>query len=155
MVLALPRSMGWLPFATFLLSILGLVDSGYQTYTHFTNTGLLGCSAASDPCVAVQSSQYAWVFGIPVAVLGLIFYVFMVAICSPFAWRAESPLIHRLRFVAAIAGMLFVLYLIYTEIVRIGRICPYCTSVHIITFVIFVLIMYYGPRIRRLAPASP
>lgn len=137
--------MGWLPLATLALSVLGLVDSGYQTYTHFTHTALAGCSAASDACVVVQSSQYAWIFGIPVAVLGFAFYVFMVAICSPWAWRAKAPLIHQARLAAVIAGILFVLYLVYTEIFRIGRICPYCTSVHIITFLIFSLIVYHGP----------
>ena len=34
--------MGWLPFITFALSVIGLADAGYQVYTHFTGTGLLG-----------------------------------------------------------------------------------------------------------------
>jgi uncharacterized membrane protein len=40
--------------------------------------------------------------------------------------------------------MLFVLYLIYTEVIRDGRICPYCTSVHVIKFPLFALIVYQG-----------
>jgi uncharacterized membrane protein len=142
-----PRSMGWVPFITLVISVLGLLDSGYQTYTHFTGTGLLGCSASSDPCVAVQSSQYAWILGIPVAALGLAFYVFMVAICSPPAWHTTRVVVHWARVAAISVGMLFVLYLVYTEIIRIGRICPYCTSVHIITFVLFLLIMSKAPSL--------
>jgi hypothetical protein len=45
------RSMGWLPLTALGLSILGLADSGYQVYTHFSGTGLLGCSAQADACV--------------------------------------------------------------------------------------------------------
>jgi uncharacterized membrane protein len=146
----LPRTMGWLPFSTLALSVLGLIDAGYQTYTHFSNTGLAGCSAKGDACVVVQTSSYAWVFGIPVAVLGLAFFVFMVVINSPQAWRAKNPLIHRLRLASVVVGMLFVLYLIYNELVRIGQICPYCTSVHIITFILFALIVYQAT-----APAKP
>lgn len=146
----LPRTMGWLPFSTLVLSVLGLLDAGYQTYTHFSNTGLVGCSAKGDACVVVQTSSYAWVFGIPVAVLGLAFFVFMVVINSPQAWRAKNPLIHRLRLAAVVVGMLFVLYLIYNELIRIGQICPYCTSVHIITFILFALIVYQAT-----APAKP
>ena len=138
----LPRSMGWLPFSCLALSVLGLLDAGYQTYTHFSNTGLVGCSAKGDSCVVVQTSSYAWVFGIPVAVLGLAFFVFMVVINSPQAWRAKNPLIHRLRLAAVVVGMLFVLYLIYNELIRIGQVCEYCTSVHIITFILFALIVY-------------
>ena len=34
------------------------------------------------------------------------------------------------------------LYLIYAELIEIGRICPYCTSVHILTFLLFCLIVF-------------
>jgi uncharacterized membrane protein len=68
----------------------------------------------------------------------------MVAICSPQGWRSKLPAIHRLRLAGVVAGMLFVLYLIYTEVVRDGRICPYCTSVHVITFLLFALVVYQG-----------
>jgi uncharacterized membrane protein len=30
------------------------------------------------------------------------------------------------------------------EVVRDGRICPYCTSVHVITFLLFSLIVFQG-----------
>ena len=62
----------------------------------------------------------------------------------------------RLRLAGVVAGMLFVLYLIYTEVVRDGRICPYCTSVHVITFLLFALIVYQGTTpASRSAPAPP
>ena len=150
----LPRTMGWLPFSCLALSVLGLLDAGYQTYTHFSNTGLVGCSAKGDSCVVVQTSSYAWVFGIPVAVLGLAFFVFMVVINSPQAWRAKNPLIHRLRLAAVVVGMLFVLYLIYNELIRIGQVCEYCTSVHIITFILFALIVYQATAPAKPAPAG-
>ena len=36
----------------------------------------------------------------------------------------------------------FVLYLIYAELFSIGAICLWCTSVHVITFALFVLIVF-------------
>jgi uncharacterized membrane protein len=141
---ALPQSMGWLPFTTLVLCVLGLVDSAYQTYADYTNTGLLACSGHADACALVQNGPGAWVFGIRVAVFGVAFYAFMVAICSPRGWRSKLPAIRRLRLAGVVAGMLFVLYLIYTEVVRDGRICPYCTSVHVITFLLFALVVYQG-----------
>ena len=150
----LPRTMGWLPFSCLALSVLGLLDAGYQTYTHFSNTGLVGCSAKGDSCVVVQTSSYAWVFGIPVAVLGLAFFVFMVVINSPQAWRAKNPWVHRVRLASVVVGMLFVLYLIYNELIRIGQVCEYCTSVHIITFILFALIVYQATAPAKPAPVS-
>jgi uncharacterized membrane protein len=150
-----PRSMGWLPLTALVLSVLGLADSGYQVYTHFSGTGLLGCSASTDPCVLDQNSVYAWVFGIPVAVYGAAFFAFMVAICSPWAWRSRLSLIRPARTAAVVIGMLFVLYLIYREVISLGYICPYCTSVHVITFLLFVLLVYdaAGSGTARTVPA--
>jgi uncharacterized membrane protein len=150
----LPRSMGWLAFTTLALSVVGFADSGYQVYTHFTSTGLLGCSARTDACVIDQTSVYAYVFGIPVAVLGAVFFAFMIAICSPPAWRSSLPAIRRGRLGAVVIGMLFVLYLIYRELISLGHICPYCTSVHIITFFLFALIVYDAAGVTRPGPAD-
>ena len=148
--------MGWLPFTTLVLCILGLVDSAYQAYADYTSTGLLACSGKADACSLVQNGPGAWVLGIRVAVFGVAFYAFMVAICSPRGWRSKLPAIHRLRLTSVVAGILFVLYLIYTEVVRDGRICPYCTSVHVITFLLFALIVYQGTTpASRPEPAPP
>ena len=73
------------------------------------------------------------------AVLGLAFYLFAVAIMSPWAWQAARREIHLLRIASLVVGIGFVLYLIYAELFIIGSICLYCTSVHAITFVLFVL----------------
>jgi uncharacterized membrane protein len=134
--------MGWLPLTTLVLSVLGLVDSSYQCYADLTGTGLAGCSTRADACVVVQHSTEAYIFGIPVAVFGVVFYVFMVAICSPPAWRSQPRAVHRARLAAAVIGMGFVLYLIYAELIEVGQICPYCTSVHVITFLLFSLIVF-------------
>jgi uncharacterized membrane protein len=148
------RPLGWLPWTAFVLCILGLADSGYQVYTHFTGSGLLGCSASTDSCVLVQNSVYAWVFGIPVAVYGAAFFAFMVVICSPPAWRSRLRLVGQARTAAVILGMIFVLYLIYRELISLGHICEYCTSVHIITFLLFALLMYDATGSRAAATRS-
>ena len=82
-------------------------------------------------------------FGIfPVAVLGLAFYVLMAAITSPWAWRANWPVIRWVRLGSVAVGMVFVLYLIYTELITLNAICLWCTSVHVITFLLFGLIVF-------------
>jgi uncharacterized membrane protein len=155
MSLSRRQSLGWLPWTALGLCVLGLADSGYQVYTHFTGTGLLGCSASSDPCVLVQNSVYAWVFGIPVAVYGTAFFAFMTVICSPWAWRSPLRLVHQARTAAVVVGMIFVLYLIYRELISLGHICPYCTSVHIITFGLFCLLVYDATGSRAATRPAP
>ncbi len=130
----------WLQLTTFALALAGLGVSIYLTIAHFTESALAGCSESGTiNCTKVTTSPQSSVFGIPVAVLGLAFFVFMAAIMSPWAWQAARREIHLLRIVSLIVGIGFVLYLIYAELLIIGAICLYCTGVHAITFVLFAL----------------
>jgi uncharacterized membrane protein len=131
----------WLRWTTFVLALAGLGVSIYLTYAHYTESALAGCTETTGVvnCGKVTTSAQSVVFGIPVAVLGLAFYVFVAAIMSPWAWMARRREIGMLRLASMIVGIGFVLYLLYAELFDIGSICLYCTSVHVITFVLFVL----------------
>ena len=131
----------WLQWATFVLAILGLAISAYETYAHFNGSHLAGCPTgpgATFDCTAVITSAQSMVFGvIPVAVLGLAFYAVAVPLFSPWAWRIQWRELSLVRLASAITGMGFVMYLIYAEIYQIGQVCEYCTGVHIVTFLLF------------------
>ena len=142
---------GGVPFATLIVSVLGLADAAYLTYEHFTQSASFACPEnAAVNCVKVTTSPESHVLGIPVAVLGLAFFLFMVAINSPWGWRAPWPAAHWARLGSVVVGIVFVLYLIWAELFRINAICLYCTGVHILTFILFALIVgsaaYSGVR---------
>ena len=151
----------WLRWSTFALAILGLGVSAYLTYTHYTESVLAGCTETSGAinCGKVTTSPQSIVFGIPVAVLGLAFYVFLAAIMSPYAWRSGRREIAVARLASLVAGIGFVLYLLYAELFQIGSICLYCTSVHVITFLLFVLTglaaAIWGLAPRPTVPSGP
>jgi uncharacterized membrane protein len=131
----------WLRWTTFALALIGLGVSIYLTYAHYTESALAGCTETTGVvnCGKVTTSPQSVVFGIPVAVLGLAFYVFAVAIMNPWAWKIHRREVGLLRLASLIVGIGFVLYLVYAELFDIGSICLYCTSVHVITFLLFVL----------------
>jgi uncharacterized membrane protein len=130
----------WLQITTFVLALAGLGVSIYLTIAHFTESALAGCSESGlVNCTKVTTSAESYAFGIPVAVLGLAFFVFSVVIMSPWAWRSTRREIHLARIASLVVGIGFVLYLLYAELFTIGSICLYCTSVHVITFLLFVL----------------
>ena len=130
----------WLQITSFVLALGGLGVSVYLTIAHFTESALAGCSESGlVNCTKVTTSPQSYVFGIPVAVLGLAFFVFVAAIMSPWAWQARRREIHMLRIASMVVGIGMVIYLVYAEFIIIGSICLYCTSVHVITFVLFVL----------------
>ncbi len=136
----------WLQALSFILAILGLVISAYETYAHFNGSHLAGCPTGGNGtfnCTAVITSSQSMVFGVlPVAVLGLAFYVAAVPLFSPWAWRARWRQLHLLRLASVIVGMGFVMYLIYAELYQIGDICEYCTGVHVVTFLLFCITVF-------------
>jgi uncharacterized membrane protein len=142
---AIPADAGpprWLQWTTLVLAIAGLGMSAYLTIAHYTTAVTLACpNTGTINCQKVTTSPESNVFGIPVAVLGLAFYLFLVAIMSPFAWRSARREVALVRLLSLVAGIGFVIYLIYAELFEIGNICLECTSVHVITFVLFVLTM--------------
>ena len=134
---AVPR---WLQLTTFLLALAGLGVSIYLTVAHFTEKALFACSENGlVNCTKVTTSPQSYAFGIPVAVLGLAFFVAAVALMSPWAWRSPRREVHLIRLASVVVGIGFVLYLLYAELFIIGSICLYCTSVHAITFLLFAL----------------
>ena len=145
----------WMQLTTFVLALAGLGVSIYLTIAHFTESALAGCSESGlVNCTKVTTSPQSYVFGIPVAVLGLAFFVFLVAIMSPWAWQARRREVHMLRIASMVVGIGMVIYLVYAEFIIIGSICLYCTSVHIITFLLFVLTAF-GAAAWGLEPGRP
>ena len=133
----------WLPITSLTLVVLGLGASIYLTYEHFTQNASLACAANSViNCAAVTTSAESRVFGIPVAVLGLVFFVSMIPLCLPAAWRIKSRLVRRGRIAAVTVGIGFVFYLIYAELFDIGKICEWCTGVHILTIALFAVVLF-------------
>ena len=148
----------WFQLTALVLALGGLGVSVYLTIAHYLAGQLtLACPATTHiNCEKVTTSAQSLVFGIPVALLGLAFYVFMVAATSPWAWRSQLPALRWARLGSVIAGMVFVLYLIYTEVFTLNlTICLWCTSVHVITFVLFGLVVFAAVAGYGTAQAPP
>jgi uncharacterized membrane protein len=57
-------------------------------------------------------------------------------------WRRPEPAIRIGRLVWAVVGLCTVLYLLYAELFAIDAICLWCTSVHVLTLIIFGTTVY-------------
>ena len=104
-----------------VLAVLGVGVAGYLTYIHYAGIDPV-CNIAHG-CIKVQSSEYAELAGVPVAVLGLIGYV---GILGALLVRGEEA-----RMAAAllsVIGFLFSAYLTYREVFTIEAICQWCVA---------------------------
>lgn len=133
----------WLPITSLLIALAGLGASIYLTYEHFTQNASLACASNSViNCTAVTTSPQSKVFGIPVAVLGLVFFVAIIPLLTPMGWRMNTRLVRGGRLLAAVVGVGFVFYLIYVELFDVGKICEWCTGVHVLTVALFAVILF-------------
>jgi uncharacterized membrane protein len=107
---------------------MGLAISVYLTWVHYADVKPV-CTGISD-CERVQSSDYAELAGIPVAVLGVVGYL---AILASLWTRVEVTVL--LAYVAA--G--FSAYLTWAELFKIEAICQWCVASAVASLVIAVL----------------
>lgn len=136
-----PDTPRWIVPSTLLASVAGLGVSIYLTIAHYTATVTLACPENSTiNCEKVTTSPESAVLGIPVAVLGLAYFLAMLALNTPAAWHSTAPLIRWTRQLAAVAGAGFVCWLVYAELFKVDAICLWCTSVHAVDLVLFCLI---------------
>ena len=132
----------WAPLTSTVLCLAGLAASAYLTVEHFSSSPSYACPVtATINCIKVTSSTYSKLFGVPVAVLGLLFFLGMTPLCLPVAWRSASPWLPRLRLAGITLGVVFVIYLVWAELFRIDAICLWCTGVHVVTLALFAVVV--------------
>jgi uncharacterized membrane protein len=141
--------------SSLVLCSIGLAIAGYTLWVHWHPGGLI-CPVKAGPidCAAVLTSAQSKVIGIPVPIYGIVFFLVLGTLCLPRAWRSLDERIHLLRLVVVTVGILTVLYLISTELFTIKKICLWCTGVHIVTFVLFAIVVTSTPSLLEQARSS-
>lgn len=143
----------WLPKVALALCLLGLLVSVYLTIDAFTGGATLACPEGETiNCAKVTESEWSKLFGVPVAPLGLVFFAAMAWLCRPTLLRSQDQRWDRLRLGGVWVGLAMVLYLVWAELFKIHAICLWCTVVHVLTFALFVVVLF-GQILIEPAPA--
>lgn len=121
-----------------ILAILGLADAGYLSWIKLANA-VAACSGIGD-CASVNSSRYAEMWGIPVALFGAATYLVILGLLLlEGRW---SHIIYPFRlgvFGVTLVGTLYSAYLTYVEVAILRAICPYCVVSALLMTALFVL----------------
>jgi len=132
--------------AVIVLTLIGLGISIYLTVDHYRGVAPVCTIGGAFDCAKVTSSAWSVIPGtsIPITIPGMLWFVVSGGFAAAMLWylareQREPPRL-RLWFVLwAGAGLVFVLYLVYAEIVQLRTLCAWCTGVHVLTLVIFLL----------------
>ena len=127
----------WLLFLG-ILAVLGFADALYLSLMHVQG-GDVGCSVITG-CDAVLTSEYAYIFGIPLAFLGVLYYL-SVVFGAALYYQTDSRIF--LKGIALIVGggFLFTLWLIYLQAAVINAFCQFCLISALLTTLMGVLVV--------------
>jgi uncharacterized membrane protein len=115
-----------------VLALIGLGVAAYLTYVHYD--GIQPVCGLGGDCEKVQTSEWADLAGVPVALLGLIGYAAILA--SLFVEREEALVAGAL---VALVGFGFSAYLTYRELFSIDAICPWCVASAVIMTLLAII----------------
>lgn len=156
--------------AIIILALLGVMVSAYALWQHYAPLGAAFCNLGETfSCDLVNKSAFSEVFGIPVALIGIIGYIGIGAlavaaysIVSPSLLEGEREGVGKASTLHAVlpwllatslAGLAFSLYLTYVELFVIGAICILCVISQALILGITVLVAFAWQRSRRPAYA--
>ena len=135
---------------SFAFALVGLAVSVYLTIEHYDSSVTLACpESGTINCAKVTTSRWSHIGPMPVALLGLIFFVVMAILTSPPAWRIRQ--LDAIRVGSAALGVASVVFLIWAELFQVNAICLWCTVVHVCSVGLLVAILW---RVSALPPRS-
>lgn len=128
--------------AVILLGLIGLIDAVYLTAKYYTQSSVF-CSLLNNGCDLVTSSRYATIGGLPIALVGVVYYgVILFGAVS--LWRKPRPVVWNYLFLISAVGFMFSLWLLYLQIFIIRAICFYCIISAAASILIFIISLIYS-----------
>ena len=139
--------------AIVLLALVGLLVATYLWLYKIGVLGVLQCGTGS--CEYVQTSPYAEILGVPVALVGVVGYVvlFVLGLAGVQPRFAPDRRLTVLLAVLATIGFAFTLYLTAIELFVLHAICRWCVGSAVIMTAIWGLAL--AGLVRAPSPAAP
>jgi uncharacterized membrane protein len=108
-----------------VLAIVAVVTSGYLTWVKLA--GIIPECGPVKGCETVEASPYSEMFGIPVALPGLLMSLAILVSVVAWWWSGDRRLLY-VPYALGILGLFVVGYLTYLELFVIHAICIWCVT---------------------------
>jgi uncharacterized membrane protein len=122
------------------LAVIGMIVSGYLTYSAWALKQLAFCTEGS-ACDVVLSSQWATLFGMPTSFWGFLTYALLAAI----AWNKRTVAQWKAAWFIALFGVLYSIYLTAVSFYSLDAACPYCLTSLGLMAAIFLVSTFQRP----------
>jgi uncharacterized membrane protein len=127
----------------FVVALVGFIDATYLAVEHYQ--GVIPPCTVTAGCELVLTSSYAAIFGIPVSLLGALYYLAILA--GLFAYLDfRKTIILNCTFLFTIFGLLASLWFVYLQIFVIHSYCTYCLGSALTSAILFVTAALAFPK---------
>ncbi len=117
----------------FIIALLGFTDASFLTIEHYQNR-IPPCTTSG--CETVLTSDYSSLFGIPVALLGAIYYLIItIGLFAHIEGKHEPSL--RAVLLLTFFGFIMSMWFVYAQAFLIHSYCLYCLGSATISTILF------------------
>ncbi len=141
----------WLPITFLIVSAIGFADATYLTTKHFLGTPV-ACSILKG-CEQVTTSPYSTIGGVPVALLGSLYYLTILILSVVYLDSRKNNILNIIAKITPL-GFLASLYFVYLQIFVIKAICLYCMGSAITSTILFILGVNYLAKHQKKTESS-
>ena len=126
------------------LAVIGLGVAGYLTAVHYAHTTVVCSNQGAVNCEKVITSAFSVVPGtsLPITLPGLGFFLISLVLALAQLRRPADYGLRQAHAAWAGLGLLTAFYLVFVELVELRTLCLWCTSVHVVILLTFLLTLW-------------
>ena len=126
-----------------ICAVIAIITSSYLLYLHYSSTSSFCDISREFSCDIVNKSQYSEIFDVPVSLLSLLAFIFILITAfyirnnKEFFGFNKDELVNVLIILMALS-IIFALYLVYIELFILYSICVLCFLLDILIIIILI-----------------
>lgn len=139
----------WLSASIFIVGLIGFIDATYLATNFFLK--ITPPCFATGGCDVVTTSQYATILGVPIALLGALYYLFVLALWLFYVDKKQKRVLTALPWITS-SGFIFSLWLLGLQIFVLEALCSYCIISALTSTLLFVFALMARRISKEVAP---
>jgi len=140
-----PRHLKIIAILFCVVSAIGLLDATYLTVKHYRG-GIPPCTIHG--CEVVLTSPQSEIAGVPVALLGTLYYATILALMLAYMISKKETVVLHAAYITP-AGFIASAYFVYLQLFVINAICLYCMASATTSTILFILGIYIIAKKRQ------
>ncbi|HEY4503836.1 MAG TPA: vitamin K epoxide reductase family protein [Candidatus Paceibacterota bacterium] len=124
----------WIIILLIVVSAIGFADATFLTIEHYINK-IPPCTTSG--CEVVLTSSYSVIAGVPVALIGALYYLFLLILLVSYL-DAKKEIFLRVALLFTVVGFIFSVYFFSLQAFVIKAFCQYCLVSIVTSAILFV-----------------